>query len=861
MDEKTWNEIQKEEEKQKDLYEYQNRYSPQKRNQSIDEIDQDQIKSPNRHFRNSEQKEDVFERQNSIANEKNDEEPNDRKNNNSYQFFRNDQLDEFSDDCITTNTKMILDIKGIGISLVDFQPRELCYLSIYKPKMIQKVRYFKNKYGLEQTRREVKFSLVNMQIDNMTARSFPVILGPRKAFNFQQSLLKDTMVNFDREKQKFLQIYLDHEILNDKSITNQKVYEFSMAVTEITVNFHQYFLNQMTSFINSLTQLVSDEDMTQFANSDTMKNYQRLYEIVLDQNQNVQIFQDGRIGGAETDEILFERDALQENLEELATGQQIRRRPTFKQTKEEKKKESEKKFLTRDKVCPFIKADPIMFSEQKGLVSSKILVQKIVIKAMRIYLTFRVSKIQASGTEGMSNGIINFFMNFANVSDAQLYFSEIEINDAYTNIDDFQKRLTKHYVKQGLEQIYQVFGATDIIGNPVSLINNLGRGVELLYSEPFQGVLQGSAKQAMKGITKGIKSFASNTAIGVSNSVSKMTGTWYMSISNLSGRQISESNLDDPHSIQSGVYQGGKGFAIEFGKGFAGVVTTPINRVREEGKGCKQVSKGAVQGLFGLIVSPVSGILKFVHSTSTGIRNHAQGHEDFRYKRFRFPRFFDEMQIMKNYEPISSHAFAAINTCNNGVFKNENIHICQDVSDKMGSEEQSRFKERILICTDERILYIQNLYQLKLHILIKEIRDITIRHYRIPKKKSFWKKKKEYQKGDNNYGQHEAPKKIDNALIQQQNNQNLLLNQNLIEEIVDECEVKFILKSGKARKIISQQIINCEQFITEVSNRLAHIKDEQEYISKQQSAVKVQPIIYISSFRNDQQVPIFENQL
>ena len=44
-----------------------------------------------------------------------------------------------------------------------------------------------------------------------------------------------------------------------------------------------------------------------------------------------------------------------------------------------------------------------------------------------IYLTFRVQKIPAAGNEGIANGLLNFFMNFANVTEAKLYFSEIGI--------------------------------------------------------------------------------------------------------------------------------------------------------------------------------------------------------------------------------------------------------------------------------------------------------------------------------------------------------------------------------------------------------------------------------------------------
>lgn len=80
---------------------------------------------------------------------------------------------------------------------------------------------------------------------------------------------------------------------------------------------------------------------------------------------------------------------------------------------------------------------------------------------------------------------MNFLTNFTNVSDAAMYFSQIDITNAYTTMGNIQITLFKHYFMQGVQQIYKILGATDIVGNPVGLISNLGRGVEELYSEPF----------------------------------------------------------------------------------------------------------------------------------------------------------------------------------------------------------------------------------------------------------------------------------------------------------------------------------------------------------------------------------------
>jgi len=179
----------------------------------------------------------------------------------------------------------------------------------------------------------------------------------------------------------------------------------------------------------------------------------------------------------------------------------------------------------------------------------------------------------------MTQGLLNFLTNFTNVSDASVYFTQIDITNAYTTISNISTIMMKHYVTQGVQQIYRILGATDIVGNPVGLISNLGRGVEELYMEPFQGVMQGDVKGIATGLGKGIRGFTSKTAYGISNSMSKLTGTWYLGIKGFSGQETNEGSLDKPYDIPHGLWQGTKGLGLELVKGVAGIVTVPRARV------------------------------------------------------------------------------------------------------------------------------------------------------------------------------------------------------------------------------------------------------------------------------------------
>lgn len=43
-----------------------------------------------------------------------------------------------------------------------------------------------------------------------------------------------------------------------------------------------------------------------------------------------------------------------------------------------------------------------------------------------------------------------------------------------------------------------------------------------------------------------------------------------------------------------------------------GIYKTPAKRIREQGLGCMQVTKGTAQGLFGFIGMPFNGALKLI---------------------------------------------------------------------------------------------------------------------------------------------------------------------------------------------------------------------------------------------------------
>ena len=67
-----------------------------------------------------------------------------------------------------------------------------------------------------------------------------------------------------------------------------------------------------------------------------------------------------------------------------------------------------------------------------------------------------------------------------------------------------------------------------------------------------------------------------------------------------------------------------------------------------------------------------------MHSVTTGVKNTTGNEKPL--LRFRYPRYFDDREIMRSYDSVFSHAFTCINIVEDGKYKNENILFAFDVS-------------------------------------------------------------------------------------------------------------------------------------------------------------------------------------
>jgi hypothetical protein len=92
--------------------------------------------------------------------------------------------------------------------------------------------------------------------------------------------------------------------------------------------------------------------------------------------------------------------------------------------------------------------------------------------------------------------------------------------------------------------------------------------------------VQHDAKLAAKGISKGVVGLLKNTTVALSSSYSGISGSLYLGLRNLSGANLTHSNLDQPLTFGGGLLKGGAGFFHEMKGGLLGIYKVPQLKVR-----------------------------------------------------------------------------------------------------------------------------------------------------------------------------------------------------------------------------------------------------------------------------------------
>ncbi|OMJ95240.1 hypothetical protein SteCoe_1454 [Stentor coeruleus] len=262
--------------------------------------------------------------------------------------------------------------------------------------------------------------------------------------------------------------------------------------------------------------------------------------------------------------------------------------------------------------------NPSLTQTKSNLISSmKIYMNYLRLYPLKIIVSFKVppkkfefqlDPRQAFGAKSAAVGLVSSFVNITN---SDLVFTQILITDSFQTLTKLIKTLIQNYTQQGIKQVYKLLGSSDMLGNPIRLMNKLGTGVFEFISEPAKGALKGP-KEFKDGIQKGAHSLVSNIVGGGLQSVSSITGGLYNVVSKAKGEENKVSNEENiVGSITGGIK--------DIGKGVSGIFSKPVAGIKNEGG--SGFFKGIGTGLMGAVTAPLSAGLKISSGVTNNVSN------------------------------------------------------------------------------------------------------------------------------------------------------------------------------------------------------------------------------------------------
>eukprot|EP01114_Cavostelium_apophysatum_P004048 TRINITY_DN1418_c0_g1_i1.p1 TRINITY_DN1418_c0_g1~~TRINITY_DN1418_c0_g1_i1.p1 ORF type:complete len:3212 (-),score=1062.70 TRINITY_DN1418_c0_g1_i1:26-9661(-) len=287
---------------------------------------------------------------------------------------------------------------------------------------------------------------------------------------------------------------------------------------------------------------------------------------------------------------------------------------------------------------------------------------------------------------------------FANLDNAPLRLNALMIEEAFTTQKELVSRITQHYTRQGMQEVYKILGSADFLGNPVGLLGNLGTGVVDFFVEPAQGLIK-SPQDFGKGLAKGTSSLVKNTIYGTFNTVSKLTGTAGKGIAALSmdddyiNNRQRKAVTDKPKHAAEGVFMGAKEFGKGLAEGIGGLVYQPIKGSKKEG--VKGFFKGIGKGLVGVGVKPVVGAIDLVSKTTEGIKNTTTVF-DKKVERVRPPRYIGLDNTLSSYAEKESRGLQFLNRLNDGQYRGEAFTAFEEIENDYS-----------LLITNQRIIIVE----------------------------------------------------------------------------------------------------------------------------------------------------------
>lgn len=347
-----------------------------------------------------------------------------------------------------------LDLLGFGVSIINKEPKEILYLSIFKIK----ADFQQNIIEKPQTE-EIETSIMldlkinHLQVDNMTGDENPIILTPVTALDkrdidlveniYVHRLLKNLTKN--DEETPFFQasfIFFSSEV---HQVARKKVDKIELNLEPIIIEIESGILMTIISTILEISNVFDEETFEQSITggvNDTQVNMKD--ERHADKKVN----------------MIEEAKVLKEYL---------------KKTRDISISEDEDSdfdhVFDKSVICTEIDSNIPQPPDLGDINTDKLFFKSILIEKLKVLITFRMEK-QAINIElkqgfGLLPTLYTFLSSVASVSKVPFKFDRYNRENMFKSQSQLISMISTNYMRQAFFQFYKIFLAIDVLGNPL----------------------------------------------------------------------------------------------------------------------------------------------------------------------------------------------------------------------------------------------------------------------------------------------------------------------------------------------------------------------------------------------------------
>jgi vacuolar protein sorting-associated protein 13A/C len=303
------------------------------------------------------------------------------------------------------------------------------------------------------------------------------------------------------------------------------------------------------------------------------------------------------------------------------------------------------------------------------------------IQPMQLDLSFvRTERVNVEDKTSSKNPIMFFFnvmtMALGNINDAPVRFNALMLENVRVSTPVLIQNISNHYSQEALYQIHKILGSADFLGNPVGLFNNISSGFADIFYEPYQGLIMSDKPEDFGlGLARGAGSFFKKSVYGVSDSFSKVTGSFAKGLAAATmdkqfqdRRRITRARNRPKHAL-FGVTAGANSLFTSVASGVGGLARKPLEGAEQEG--ALGFFKGIGKGVVGLATKPAIGVLDFASNVSEGVRNTTTVFDGTELDRVRLPRYIPADGIVRPYNQREALGQSWLKQIDNGKYFDE----------------------------------------------------------------------------------------------------------------------------------------------------------------------------------------------